>query len=330
MNLISLFSGAGGLDLGFEKAGFKILWANEYDKTIWKTYRENHLTTELDTRSIRDVNTDEIILRYGEIDGIIGGPPCQSWSLAGSMRGILDERGQLVLEYLRFINDIKPTFFLFENVPGLVSRTHFPEFLNLVNEFRKLGYVVNYSTLDASDYGVSQIRKRVFIVGIRSDLNKEFDFQSIEKSQKKYTLNDSIKDLAKSATPSENNRKRDKLSVPNHEYFIGDYSSIYMSRNRRKNWDEQSFTIQASGRHAPLHPDSSKMIKIDTDKMEFFDKGNETRRLTVRECARIQGFPDNFIFYYNRLDDGYKMVGNAVPVKLVQAIATELLKVFKS
>ncbi len=108
--------------------------------------------------------------------------------------------------------------------------------------------------------------------------------------------------------------------------MIGSFSSIYMSRNRRKDWCDQSFTIQAGGRHAPLHPDSSKMIKIEKDKRIFEGDNPHYRRLSVRECARIQSFPDEFIFYYNRISDGYKMVGNAVPVKLAEAIAKKIIE----
>ena len=329
MKVISLFSGAGGLDLGFESAGFDIVWANEYDKSIWATYELNHKKTELDKRSIRDIDPHELLIRFGAIDGIIGGPPCQSWSLAGSMRGILDERGQLVLEYLRFIENIRPKFFVFENVPGLISSTHFGEFSNLLNEFRSLGYSVEYSLLDASDFNTPQIRKRVFIVGINLDLGTTFEFNSIPKATTKISLSEAISDLADKAISSTNNLHSDNLLISNHEYFTGDFSSIYMSRNRRKNWDEQSFTIQASGRHAPLHPDSPRMIKEDKDLMVFENQYDEVRRLSVRECARIQGFPDDFEFIYKKLDDGYKMVGNAVPVNLANAVATAIYKVIQ-
>lgn len=321
MRIISLFSGAGGLDLGFEKSGYDVIWANEYDKTIWSTYRANHTKTELDTRSIRDINPEELIIRYGSIDGIIGGPPCQSWSLAGSMRGILDERGQLVLEYLRFIREIKPKFFVFENVPGLVSKTHYPEFLNLVSEFEGLGFNVKFSMLNAADFNTPQVRNRVFIVGINDNLKTSFNFESVKSHKSRITLHDSILDLANSAVPSANNKRNQNLIVDNHEYFTGDYSTIYLSRNRKKNWNDQSFTIQASGRHAPLHPNSSPMIKVEQDLMKFTNLEANTRRLSIRECARIQGFPDSFTFLYNRLDDGYKMVGNAVPVNLAKAVA---------
>jgi len=115
------------------------------------------------------------------------------------------------------------------------------------------------------------------------------------------------------------------LEIPNHEYMVGDFSSMYMSRNRVRSWEKQSFTIQAGGRHAPCHPQANPMVKIEKDK-QIFDPNTPKpyRRLSVRECARIQTFPDDFIFYYNNISDGYKMVGNAVPVKLSQSIANRI------
>lgn len=112
--------------------------------------------------------------------------------------------------------------------------------------------------------------------------------------------------------------------MPNHEYMNGGFSYIYMSRNRKKNWDEQSFTIQASGRHTPLHPSSSDMVKVGKDRWAFNDPNPNIRRLSVRECGRIQTFPDSFRFYYQNITDGYKMIGNAVPVRLAEALAKKI------
>src|SRR3989337_2729025 len=123
MEIVSLFSGCGGLDLGFSNSGFRIVYASDSDKTVWETYEKNH-HIEMDNRSIENVPSKEI----PKADGIIGGPPCQSWSLAGEMRGAEDERGHLFYEYTRIIRDKRPKFFLTENVPGIISTTHFKEF----------------------------------------------------------------------------------------------------------------------------------------------------------------------------------------------------------
>ena len=134
MNIISLFSGAGGLDLGFQKAGFNILWANEYDKTIWETYEKNH-STPLDKRDIRNIPSCDI----PDCDGIIGGPPCQSWSEAGAGRGIDDSRGKLFYEFIRILNDKRPKFFVAENVSGMLADLHKEAVKNILTHFEEAG-----------------------------------------------------------------------------------------------------------------------------------------------------------------------------------------------
>jgi DNA (cytosine-5)-methyltransferase 1 len=316
VKVISLFSGAGGLDLGFKNAGFNIVFANDNDKDVWETF-EKKFHMAIDKRSILDIKTDEL----PDADGIIGGPPCQSWSLAGMMRGEKDKSGQLFYEYARIIKEKQPLFFVAENVPGIISKTHLPEFKKIIKKFRK--YKVNYALLDTGDFGVPQSRKRVIIVGYHKKLKRKFEFPPPTQTNW-LTLRDAIGDLPEAVPAKDKNGSNGSLEIPNHEYMVGGFSTIYMSRNRRRSWDEQSFTIQAGGRHAPLHPDSSPMVKAGKDKMEFADTNPRFRRLSVRECARIQTFPDDFIFYYKNVAEGYKMVGNAVPVRLAEAIARQI------
>lgn len=317
MKIVSLFSGAGGMDLGFEKAGFEIVFANEFDKTIWATYEKNH-TAPLDKRDIRLISSDDIPV----CDGIIGGPPCQSWSEAGALRGINDDRGKLFYEYIRILRDKKPKFFVAENVSGMLADIHREAVQNIIQNFEEAGYDISVTLANAVDYGVPQDRKRVFYVGIRKDLHLQFAFPTPQK--KKYTLYDAIWDLRETAIPAlpSNKTNGEACKVLNHEYMTGSFSTIYMSRNRVRAWDEPSFTIQAGGRHAPLHPQAPKMVFIEQNKREFV-KGKEDlyRRLSVRECARIQTFPDTFAFIYTDVADGYKMIGNAVPVNLAFSIA---------
>jgi DNA (cytosine-5)-methyltransferase 1 len=325
MKIVSLFTGAGGLDLGFEKAGFDIEWANEYDSTIWETFQYNFPKTHLDKRSIVDVSSDEIPY----VDGIIGGPPCQSWSEAGAGRGINDHRGKLFYEYIRILKDKEPLFFLAENVSGMLLPRHIEAFKNILNQFRNLNYNVNYKLLNANDYGVPQERKRIIIVGYHKKIGKYFDFP--QECNLKPVLKDAIWDLKDNAVPAkEYNKANDGLEIPNHEYMIGGFSTIYMSRNRVRAWDEPSFTIQAGGRHAPIHPQAPKMKFIEQNK-RIFVPGKEGlyRRLSLRECARIQTFPDDFIFKYKSLADGYKMVGNAVPVEFARHLAEQIMKDMK-
>ncbi len=317
MNVISLFSGAGGLDLGFEKAGFNIEWANEFDKDIWETYEKNHKNF-LDKRDIRKIPLDEI----PDCDGIIGGPPCQSWSEAGACKGINDDRGKLFFEFIKILKNKQPKFFVAENVSGMLAEKHREAVKNFISMFKEAGYNVKLYSANAADYGVPQDRNRIFYIGFREDLDVDFKFP--EPLKKKINLREAIGDLKDTAIPALEKNKTNGIycKFPNHEYMTGSFSTIYMSRNRVRSWDEQSFTIQAGGRHAPIHPQAPKMVFVEKNKREFV-KGKEDlyRRLTVRECARIQTFPDSFKFYYTDVANGYKMVGNAVPVRLANVIA---------
>lgn len=335
MKVASLFSGVGGLDLGFIQAGFETIYANDISKDVWETYELN-LGIKVDKRSLFEVSSKEI----PKVDGIIGGPPCQSWSLAGEMRGVDDERGRLFYEYVRVIEDLNPKFFVAENVPGISSITHRREFKNITNKLEGIGYKVRTNVYDSRNYGVPQERRRVIIVGYRKDLgltfvkpepthSKEVGSNLTGEGKPRWlTLKDTISNLPEAVPSLDKNRPNPNVHFPNHEYLVGDFSSIYMSRNRRRTWEQQSYTIQAGGRHAPLHPDSCPMQKIGTDKWVF--TGKFFRRLTVREAARIQTFPDNFIFYYSNVSQGYKMVGNAVPVNLANAIARKIYSDFQN
>ena len=322
MKLISLFSGAGGLDLGFEKVGFDIVVANEFDRTIWETYEKNHKGRLL-KKSIVELSSEEL---PNNITGIIGGPPCQSWSLGGTSKGIKDPRGKLFFQYIRIIKEKQPLFFLAENVKGMLSKKHKEAVNQILKNFSEIGYNVKIYSTNASNYEIAQDRERIFYIGFRKDLNVSFNFP-MEKCTK-VNLKDKIYDLKdKLVQPLEKNKHNPNCIVANHEYFIDNFSPIFMSRNRVRNWDERAFTVQASGRQCQLHPQAPKMQKIGKDKFKFVD-GKETkyRRLTIRECARLQEFPDDFIFYYKDLNVGYKMVGNAVPVKLAYEIALEIKK----
>ncbi|MEM3846107.1 MAG: DNA cytosine methyltransferase, partial [Candidatus Parvarchaeota archaeon] len=226
MKLVSLFSGAGGLDLGFVQAGFKVVYANDIDKDVWVTYERN-MGTKVDRRSLFDIPSGDI----PDADGIIGGPPCQSWSLAGAMRGINDERGQLFYEYIRVIRDKQPKFFVAENVPGMLSITHKNEFEKIIKEMENLGYGVTYNLYDARNYGVPQERKRVIIVGLRRDVVATFSPPEPTHSksagsgrQKWVTLKQAISDLPEAVPALEKNKPNPKVRFPNHEFMVGNFS----------------------------------------------------------------------------------------------------------
>lgn len=330
MNLISLFSGCGGLDLGFEKAGFQIPVANEFDKSIWETFKVNHPKSHLIEGDIRKVTKKDLAQFIdGEVDGIIGGPPCQSWSEAGALRGINDARGQLFYDYIRILKDFEPKFFLAENVSGMLANRHSEAVKNIVSLFDDAGYDVSLTLVNAKDYGVAEERKRVFYIGFKKNLEIDFSFPkgSTEDDSKKITLRDVIWDLQETAVPAGEKNYHNSNAVNNNEYFTGKYSPIFMSRNRVKDWDEQAYTVQASGRQCQLHPQAPKMVKYGKNDCRFVEgKEHLYRRMTVREIARIQGFPDDFKFIYNRVNDAYKMIGNAVPVNLAYEIAIGIKK----
>lgn len=323
MNIISLFAGAGGLDLGFHMAGFKTVTANEYDKNICPTFKKNFPDVTLIEADIRNVLSCDF---PNNVHGIIGGPPCQSWSEAGSLKGLEDSRGQLFFEYIRIIKDKQPLFFVAENVSGMLSKRHSEAVQNFMQMFDDAGYNVSVKMLNANDYNVAEDRDRVFYVGFRKDLGiTKFNFP--HPSKHKPVLRECIWDLCDSAIPAldKNYTNGVKCKVLNHEYFLGGFSMIFMSRNRVRSWGEPAYTVQASGRQCQLHPQAPKMEKVGKDVQRFVPgKEDLYRRMTVREVARVQGFPDDFEFIYDKVDYGYKMIGNAVPINLAYAIATKI------
>lgn len=325
MDIVSLFAGCGGLDLGFEKAGFNVVWANEYDESIHETYRFNHPNTILNTCDIRTLTGDDI----PDCDGIIGGPPCQAWSEGGKQLGIEDPRGQLFLDYIRIVKDKKPKFFLIENVQGILDNKHKESLSSFMNILCEAGYRISYELLNAADYKIPQDRFRVFFIGIRNDLSNKYVFPNAVSSEP-ITLRQAIGDITESPRYyCDNKVEGNHPKRMNHDVYTGSYDAKYMARNRVRGWDETSFTIQAQARNAPQHPQAPKMVYVSSSQ-RIFAKGFEHlyRRLSVRECARIQTFPDNFRFIYNDVKDGYKMVGNAVPPRLARYLAIQMKKAF--
>lgn len=207
----------------------------------------------------------------------------------------------------------------------MLAKRHNEALSNIKRMFTECGYRLHFSMLNAFNYGVPQDRKRVFFIGIREDIDVNFNFP--KPITNKRFLKDAILDLKDSVLPAleKNYSNKDKCIVPNHEYMIGGFSTIFMSRNRVRNWDEPSFTIQAGGRHAPIHPQAPKMLFVEQNKRIFVPgKEHLYRRLSVRECARVQTFPDHHVFLYNNVTAGYKMVGNAVPCNLAYCIAKSI------
>lgn len=319
MNVVSFFAGCGGLDLGFEQAGFNVILANDFEKSVSETYKYNHPKTQFVLEDICKLSADDI----PDCDGFIGGPPCQAWSEGGRNLGLKDERGRVFLEYIRIINSKRPKFFVIENVEGILSPTHIAAFNSFIQTLYEADYIVTYALLDAKDFKIPQDRKRVIIIGLQKVLNKACLLPN-PTIDKYITLKQAIGDITEQPRfYSEKDIVNQQYDgILNHDVYDGEFDNRFMARNRVRSWDEVSFTIQAQAKNEPLHPQAPKMQFVSADKRAFV-KGSEYlyRRLSVRECARIQTFPDKFRFIYSNILDGYKMVGNAVPPRLAYQIA---------
>ena len=297
---VSLFCGAGGLDLGFDRAGFKTIWANDFDKDACKTHK-NWSNAEVVCGDIGKVDLNDI----PNTDIILGGFPCQGFSLSGP-RKIDDTRNVLYKHYVNIVRAKQPIAFIGENVKGLLTMGNGSIIDAIINEFSECGYDVYYKLLNAKNYEVPEDRERIIIVGFRKDLGiKDF----VYPAPRDFIV--PMKEVLKS------------LPEPKAEEICNaPYSSRYMSRNRKRGWNDVSYTIPAMAKQVTLHPSSPDMIKIDTDNWEFGKEG-VTRRFSWREAAAIQTFPPE-IEFYGDLVSKYKQIGNAVPVKLAEIIATHL------
>lgn len=301
MKLISFFSGCGGMDLGFILAGFGVVYANDINKDAASTYFYN--IGHIDRRSIYDVDNLPAFA-----DGIIGGPPCQSWSNGGAMRGKEDNNGKLFWKFIDLIDKLGPRFFVAENVAGIFAQRNAEALSGILHAFQFIGYHVVPYRVNASDYGIAQDRDRVFFVGFRN-----------KKLADRFTM-----EPEKEPAPKLRDVLPPEINTPDSfEWYEGGFSPRYMSRNRIRGWNEQSFTITATARHIPLHPSSYPMIKKGPDEWEF---SGPYRRLSVRDCARIQTFPDSFYFVGN-IESKYRQIGNAVPPKLAYKLAKSIKEI---
>lgn len=327
--LVSLFSGCGGMDKGFEDAGYERVWANDFDKDAQAVFRLN--LGDIDDRDITTVPVEDI----PPCDIITAGFPCQPFSNAGNRKGVYDSRGELYLECLRIIESKKPRAVLFENVKGLLSSKHQSgkKLIEVIKEdLEKLGYQVNYKIVNASDYGVPQNRERMILVGLRNDIGRVFEFPPVQKDKSKLTLRHIILNIPDNVLnqtfwpyspqaqemveripmggswkniPYENLSPRFKR--------IRDDMKRYHSPNfyRRFSLDEINGTITASAQ-----PENCGITHP-----------TENRRYTIREIARIQTFPDDFLFIDDTQKDivaMYKVIGNAVPCHLAKVIADSI------
>ena len=348
-NLVSLFSGCGGLDLGFELAGLQAVMGKTVmeeafrDKRVFDENIDNNVFNTIYVNDIFDearqtyaqnagkyIYMDKSDIRkikeFPKADIVLGGFPCPGFSEAGP-RLVDDKRNFLYLHFIRCLMQSKPKIFVAENVKGMMTLGKGEVFKQIVQDFAAAGYKIYHKLLNSAEYGVPQIRERVILVGVRNDIDFEYVHPKpthgygVNGLEEVVTLHDAIGDLEENPG----------------EYFVGSYSTIFMSRNRKKLWSQPSFTIQASGRQAPIHPGGEPMVKVGKDKYIFSDGGENNRRLSVKEIARIQTFPDWYEFSRgtsnrnanSKLDLVYKQIGNAVPVRLALAVAEPIAEFTK-
>ena len=297
---ISLFCGAGGLDMGFERAGFKTIWANDFDKDACMTHAK-WSKSEVVCGDISKIDASII----PDSDIMLGGFPCQGFSLSGP-RKLDDSRNILYKHYVRIVKAKKPLMFVGENVKGLLTMGEGRIIEAIIESFSECDYDVYYKLINAKNYEVPQDRERVIIVGFRKDIGiRSFSFPPERRHI--ISLREALFNIPE---PSE------------EDVCIQPFSSRYMSRNRKRRWDEVSYTIPAMAKQVALWPGSPDMQKIDKDHWKFGEEGI-SRRLSWKEAALIQTFPEDMIFYGD-LTSKYKQIGNAVPVRLAEIIANHL------
>lgn len=315
MKAISLFSGCGGFDLGVQKSDVHIQWANDIDPSAASAYRSLLPNTEFHCGDIRKVN------ELPKSDILIGCYPCTGFSLAARRRWKntpernlhLNDTNFLFEEFLRVIDIVQPKLIFIENVRGMLSADNGYFYQKQLNGFRSKGFEnISMQLLNAQNFGVAQSRQRVFFVGFHKSLNiKNYEIESISSCVPK-TMRDVIKDLPEN---------------PTGEFYEGPFHGHYLTRNRKRGWDKPSFTIVADGHHVPLHPSGEPMSFVEKDKWKL--NGEINRRLSWRECARIQGLPDN-ITVEGTLMDKYRVVGNAVPPLLSEHVTKPAIEILKA
>lgn len=371
-NVIDLFAGCGGLSLGFEMAGYNIPLAVEKDDWASKTYQKNHPETLVVTSDITQITDLSSLLEDGiKIDGIIGGPPCQGFSLSGS-RDKNDPRNSLFMEFVRFVKHFMPRFFVMENVTGILSMsTKSGESVKdlIQNEFANAGYSLHIFTLNAAEFGVPQARIRVFFIGLRNDI--PYDIGKIEPKgflfgEDQITIEDAIMDLPQ-LNAGEGTEVQDYCIAPQNDYqrwarqgsekiynhvtmrhtarlierfshikwgqSVADVDQEYQQR-QRGNADQISGKTYSQNNMRPFPNKPSPTVPASFQ--SNFVHPYLNRNYTAREGARLQSFPDTYIFCGKRTTmsweknlSQYQQIGNAVPPLLAKGIAKKIAEYLK-
>jgi DNA (cytosine-5)-methyltransferase 1 len=349
--MIDLFAGVGGLSLGFEMEGFHVVLANEFDPSIAQAYIRNRSNPNMIVEDIRNLPVHETFGPYaGSVGVIVGGPPCQGYSQKGQRRTIHDERNFLFRYYVEVVKEVKPDYFVMENVPNLLTSEHGLFKQEIFTLFNDLGYVCNAAVLCAADYGVPQNRHRAFIIGKRDTMTP---VEMPEKTGENTTIWDAISDLAflNSGEGAEVQPYKYDAQSDYQKMLRKDSDLLYnhVATNHSKIALERMHMIPPKGGKECLPPEhltksiySGTWERMDADGVSVtittrFDtpsSGKFThpyldRAITVREAARIQSFPDTFHFYGTKTSQ-MKQVGNAVPPLLARAVARALIKDMKN
>lgn len=341
-NAISLFSGAMGLDLGIEKAGFNVRVCCEMNKHAAATIRKNTNIPVIED-DINNISTQQLLdaakLSKDNVDLVVGGPPCQPFSSAGARRGLADFRGNVIIQYLRVVSDIRPRYFILENVRGLLSAKlntipeGYEEYNSYVDskgsvlfflsqEFKKLGYTLSFALFNAANYGVPQNRERMIIFGAKGNVRIPLPQPTHSEdgsfaTQPWVTLGDAIKDLP---IPSETEYAplREKVAQNIHLLKEGENWTNLPKEIAQavmgKAYDLPGGKTGFMRRLSTQKP-SPTLVTSPTMPATLLCHPVEDRALSIKEYARIQEFPDNWIFE-GKLSDVYKQIGNAVPVGL--------------
>ncbi|MBF0559669.1 MAG: DNA cytosine methyltransferase [Nitrospirae bacterium] len=302
MKVVSLFSGAGGLDLGFIKAGHNIIWANDNFQDAVKTYRKN-IGNHIVCADFSTISSDEI----PDHDILIGGFPCQGFSVANAKRGEHDKRNKLYLELLRILVDKQPKFFLAENVKGIMSLMKGKIFEIIISDLEKARYKVKYKVLNAADYGVPQKRERVIILGVRTDVDFDLKYPEPTHRENPTIFNDKKKWVSIGIALKNIPEPEEEHNLINHTYSKFKLKFNGYLGNRAIDPTQPSPTVTARG-------DEKGGVVV-------LHHPNNHRRMSVRELAIIQSFPLDFIFEGNN-SSAYRQIGNAVPPMLAFAVAS--------
>jgi len=339
LEVLDLFCGAGGLSYGFKLAGFSIVGGVEWDKAAMETHSTNFKSKFEFCGDIKEISDETIIKNLKGVDVIIGGPPCQGFSSANRHEKEKDDpRNKLFFEYLRFIRILHPKVFVIENVKEILTKDNGFAKNRIIEITEELGYSVNVEVLNASDYGVPQVRRRAIFVGIASDLGCKFDFNKLTKVSKPVTVYEAIGDIC---YPDENiknkflNYAKDIDVLYNHNPKKPNDKVIERMKHvpQGGNWKDvppELWDTQRDNRHSSAYKRLSfnePSITIDTGHMNYFHPLFH-RVPTVRESARLQSFPDSFIFCGNQ-GEQYRQVGNAVPPLMAKEIAKEIMRILK-